>query len=163
MLSTSLAFKKSFCSCVLKNSLEGGHMPSTHTSVHIHRIHNYRYAASYLIGYWFFQRFYYSYTKSFQCFTVTRSFEVAKSMKNSTRDMEFIHKLYRFICKDYFDHTVWHHLSNCLHNAVYLSVKLSLTDHLLYDLEPNCLLHCTKSFGLQFTKFSKFLEQAFLF
>ena len=85
-------------------------------------------------------------------------------MKNSTKDMGFVkkrHKLYRFICKDYFDHTVWHHLSKCLHNAVYLSAKQSLTDHLLYDLEPNCLLHCTKSFGLQLTKFSKFLEQSF--
>ena len=37
MLSTSLAFKKPFCSRVLKNNLEGGHMIPTNTCIHIHR------------------------------------------------------------------------------------------------------------------------------
>ena len=65
---------------------------------------------------------------------------------------------HKFICKEGgFNHM--NILSNCLCDAVALSIKLSLTDYMLYDLEPNCFLHFTKSFGLGFTRLSKLLEQ----
>ena len=65
---------------------------------------------------------------------------------------------HKSICKESF-HMSHHVLSSCLCDAVAASVKLSLTDHMLYNLEPNCVLHFTKSFGLGFTKLSKLLEQ----
>ena len=68
---------------------------------------------------------------------------------------------HKFICKEGgFNHM--NILSNCLCDAVASSVKLSLTDYMLYDLEPNCFLHFTKSFGLGFTRLSKLLEQIVL-
>ena len=70
---------------------------------------------------------------------------------------------HKFICKEGFNHvTCYHVLSNCLCDAVAASVKLSVADYLVYNLEPNCFLHFTKSFGLGFTKLSKFLEQIVL-
>ena len=72
---------------------------------------------------------------------------------------------YKFICKDiqYSDHTICCYLFNFLYHVVDVSIKQSLAaDHLLYDLEKNCLLPCTKSLGIIFTKLSKILEQLFL-
>ena len=68
---------------------------------------------------------------------------------------------HEFICKEGF-HMSHHVLSSCLCDAVAASVRLSLADYMLYNLEPNCFLHFTKSFGLGFTKLSKFLEQIVL-
>ena len=94
-------------------------------------------------------------------------------MKNSTREREIIKKKhiqrhfcpYKFICKEiqYSDRTIWCNLSDFLHRVVDVSVKQSsLADHLLSDLEQNCLLPCTKSLGILFAKLSKILEQLFL-
>jgi len=69
---------------------------------------------------------------------------------------------YKLICKTSFDHILRHHITNCLHEAIVVSVKVSSMDHLLYDLESNCALHYTKSLGLGFTRLSKLLEQMFL-
>ena len=95
--------------------------------------------------------------------------ENKKNMKNSTREREIIkkrniqHQVWPYKLEiQYSDHTVYCCLFNLLHHVVDVSIKQSLADHLLYDLEQNCLLPCTKSLGIIFTKFSKILEQLFL-
>ena len=72
------------------------------------------------------------------------------------------HQPHKFICKEIYDHIIWHHISECLDDAVAVSIKNSLADRLHYDLEPHCFLYYTKSCGLAFTRSSELLEQMFL-
>ena len=86
-------------------------------------------------------------------------------MKTSVRKKKInkeSHWPYKFICKESSNHIIWYHISKYLDDAVATSIKISLADHLHYDLEPNCFLYYTKSLGLRFTRLSELLEQMFL-
>ena len=63
---------------------------------------------------------------------------------------------FSFICKESLNHEIW----NYVHNVVDSSDKLSLTNHLIRDLESDrsCFLYHTRSTGLTFTKLSNSLE-----